>query len=485
MDEIAQNIEDKQFEAGNQILTEGSETEPCLYLVRQGYVTLSTNNGQFKQKVGPGGYFGVEQLLVPKDKNKSADASQSKKVLVPAQWSVSVPKGSSCVVGVLPLDDVQNVLDSDNQDELLAKLHEETLYGDDTIREEDDEDIEMEDVEAKKAEKKSETEEEKAKQRVKSAADTSEGQLMMQSRIKRKKFVQKSVNKLDSLEMISVLGDGEFGEVWLVSAPVNGKNEKFALKKLKKDPDTIDAIEREIAVTDGLCHPNVAELVHTFRTDESVFMLLGLVPGGELWELIYREDEDGNWSSGLEEANARFYSLVVADTLAYLHTRKYLYRDLKPENVMIDKDGYPVLVDFGFAKHFDDDLTFTFCGTPNYVAPEIVKNVGHNAGVDHWALGVLIYEMLSGEHPFFEEGMHQMEVFEGICQTKHYPLSSDVSEAAISLIDGLLEKDRTNRLGSLAGKEDDILGHKWFDELDLFAVRSRETRAPWIPTKKL
>lgn len=468
MDEIAQNIEDKQFEGGKEILTEGTETEPCLYLVRKGYVTLSTNDGEFKQKIGPGGYFGVEQLLVPKDKKKSDTLSS--KVLVPAQWSVSVSKSKPCVCGVLPLDDVQNVLYGENKEEIQATLKEETLYGDG--------DVVMKDA------KKTSEEDAKAKQKIKSAVDTSVGQQMVTKRLKRKKAVQTSLNQLDSLEMVSVLGDGEFGEVWLVSAPVNGKKEKFALKKLKQDADTIDAIEREIAVTDELCHPNIVELVHTFKTHDSVFMLLGLVPGGELWELIYREDADGIWNSGLAEAQARFYALVIADTLAYLHDRKYLYRDLKPENVMIDKNGYPVLVDFGFAKHFDDDLTFTFCGTPNYVAPEVVKNIGHNAGVDHWALGVLIYEMLSGEHPFFEEGMHQMEVFESICQSKHYPLTSDVSDDAINLIDGLLEKDLRNRLGSLAGKEDDVLGHKWFGGLDLFEVRSREVKAPWIPSKR-
>lgn len=467
MDEITKNIEDKKFEEGKQILEEGADTEPCLYLVREGFVTLSTNNGEFKQKVGPGGYFGVEQLLVPKDKSKPAQAS--KKVLVPAQWSVSVSGDTPCVCGVLPLQDVQNALDGDSGLDLEDRFNS---VGMDVILQPDAEDP-MKPLQRMPSEL--------SRPKITSAVETPEGQLIIKERLERRDTVKKSAPKLDNLEMLSVLGDGEFGEVWLVSAA----GHSFALKmQQKKDEDTMEAIDREIDVTQALCHPNIVDLVTTYDADQSIYMLLGLVPGGELWELIYREDDDGNWSSGLAEPKARFYALVIADTLSWLHSEKYLYRDLKPENVMIDADGYPVLVDFGFAKRNEDDLTFTFCGTPNYVAPEIVQNLGHNAGADHWALGVLIYEMLSGEHPFFAEGMHQMQVFEAICQDTHYPLQTDVSEAAKSLIDGLLEKDSTQRLGMLAGKQNDILEHDWFSGVDLYDLRSRKVEAPWIPKKK-
>jgi CRP-like cAMP-binding protein len=474
MDEIAQNIEDKVFKGGKQILQEGTDTEPCLYLVREGFVTLSTKSGEFKQKVGPGGYFGVEQLLVPKDKSRPNE--KSKKVLVPAQWSVSVSGSTPCVCGVLPLQDVQNVLDGEgNLDKATAKKLEDTPF---EVIIEKEREIPKPKV---KAGSTSTIERNKQKAKVNSAVDTDAGQMIISERLSRRRKVGNATRNLDDLEMLSVLGDGEFGEVWLVSAG----NQNFALKmQLKKGQDQAEAIEREINITKDLVHPNIVEMVHRYDTDEAVYMLLGLIPGGELWELIYREDDDGNWSSGLAEPKARFYALIIADTLAYLHNEKYLYRDLKPENVMIDSDGYPVLVDFGFAKKFDDDLTFTFCGTPNYVAPEIVKNVGHNAGADHWALGVLIYEMLSGEHPFFAEGMHQMQVFEAICQDKYYPLQTDVTAASQSLIKGLLEKDRSHRLGMLAGKEGDILQHEWFSSVNLYDLRSRSVTSPWIPLKR-
>jgi serine/threonine protein kinase len=287
--------------------------------------------------------------------------------------------------------------------------------------------------------------------------------------------------------MISVLGDGQFGEVWLVEATVDGEKEKFALKRQAKKDNLAD-IEREITVTQQLTtsHPCIVDLLHTFETEDSIHMLMGLVTGGDLWGVVYSEDEDGDWTSGIPESQAKFYALVMADTLSYMHAQKYVYRDLKPENIMIGDDGYPVIVDFGFTKQLCEDMTFTFCGTPNYIAPEIIKNTGHNAGADHWALGVLIYEMIAGEHPFYVDGMDNTDVFEAICIEKQYPLSKlkeDVSEATFDLVDGLLAKEPSLRLGMLAGKEGDILNHKWFNGLDLCELRAKKAEAPWIPPR--
>lgn len=121
------------------------------------------------------------------------------------------------------------------------------------------------------------------------------------------------------------------------------------------------------------------------------------------------------------------------------------------------------------------------CGTPNYLSPEVILNQGHGTATDHWSLGVMVYEMVAGENPFYYDDMPQMELFETIVKEKFYPLPDDVSDEAFYVIDGLLEKDPTYRLGSLAGKGKDIINKEWFKELDLCELRQKKFQAPFIP----
>lgn len=209
-------------------------------------------------------------------------------------------------------------------------------------------------------------------------------------------------------------------------------------------------------------------------------MLMRLVPYGELWDRMHIEDDKGSWSSGLPEDHAKFYAMSIADTLNFIHSRGVIYRDLKPENVLIDVDGYPVIVDFGFAK-FCSDKTYTFVGTPNYVAPEIITNAGHNRSVDFWAFGVTVYEMVTGENPFFFEGMDSVSLYHTICHDKHFSLSGE-SEEFVDLIDKLLKKNPIERFGMLHGGGCDIIQHNWFDGLELAQIRSKSFPAPWKPT---
>merc|ERR1719453_2943858 len=139
-------------------------------------------------------------------------------------------------------------------------------------------------------------------------------------------------------------------------------------------------------------HPFIVRLMETFKDDNRLYMVLEFCPGGELFSLLQRERR-------LNEEAAAFYGCMVMLAFEYLHNLNIIYRDLKPENLMIDAKGYIKVVDFGFAKHIKD-RTWTLCGTPEYLAPETIRNKGHGKGVDWWALGILIYEMVVGIPPY-------------------------------------------------------------------------------------
>ena len=161
---------------------------------------------------------------------------------------------------------------------------------------------------------------------------------------------------MESFEKHSILGEGQFGKVWLVSVtlPGNFGKQSFALKAQKKDDpyrgDSVDEIRQEIDVLGQMDHPYIVNLIHHYEDPEHLYILMGLVYGGELFDVIHSEQEDGTWTSGLPESDSKFYAMVLTDTLDYIHRKHFVFRDLKPENVLIDREGYPVICDFGFGK---------------------------------------------------------------------------------------------------------------------------------------
>jgi len=198
------------------------------------------------------------------------------------------------------------------------------------------------------------------------------------------------------------------------------------------------------------------------------------IQGGELYAVIHTSKRDG-----VPENHAKFYAAGIFEALWYMHRRGFVYRDLKPENVLIGSDGYPVLIDFGFAKYVPDK-TYTLCGTPLYLAPEVITNRGHNHAADHWSFGVLLYELMSGYTPFYRSGMDQSDLFRSILRAR-YHMSSKLSVDAADLVRKLLIKDPFLRFGSLVGGCSDILQHPFLSSIDIEKFRRKEIAAPVIP----
>lgn len=287
--------------------------------------------------------------------------------------------------------------------------------------------------------------------------------------------------KLKDLEKFRILGVGTFGKVWLVSHRVT--NIPYALKMLNKKEiighHQVEGVIREKNIMSSIDHPFVVNLIATFQDPRSLYMLIELVQGGELFSVIHTETRDG-----LPNANSRFYAACILESLSHLHHRHICYRDLKPENILIDGLGYCVLVDLGFAK-IVMDKTYTLCGTPEYLSPEIILSKGHDKGVDYWAFGVLVFEMIVGRSPFYSYGTDQVSLFKRIVQVKYaFPPGGVVIPQAQDLIQRLIIRRQANRLGCLARGDMDVRDHAWFSIIDVDKLLKKKIPSPWIPQIK-
>jgi len=297
---------------------------------------------------------------------------------------------------------------------------------------------------------------------------------------KGRKDEDEPVDSLDDLEFHRLFGAGTFGRVWIVSP--FGRTVPYALKIQCKrellDQRQAGGAQRERAVMVKLDHPFVCNLVNTFQDEACIYMLLQFVQGGELLNLI----QGGDVYGGLPESAAKFFAAGILEGLTHMHQRQIVYRDLKPENVLLDKDGYAVIVDFGFSK-IVSDKTYTFCGTPLYLAPEIILSRGHDRGVDYWALGCLVYEMLFGTTPFYARGIDQKGLFKRIVRGKwNIPKEhNSVNRSAIEFIWGMLQRRPAERLGCLAGGYRDIKNHVWLQEVNFGKLIKKKIQAPWVP----
>ncbi|XP_077186469.1 cGMP-dependent protein kinase 2-like [Paroedura picta] len=270
-----------------------------------------------------------------------------------------------------------------------------------------------------------------------------------------------------------ILGTGGFGTVDLVRYPHEGHDYFFALKRLRKDHivqkrQQAHVLMEKKVLQESHC-PFIVSLYGTFRDTRHVYLLLEFCKGGELWAKL-REVRY------FPEPVAAFCSACVIEALDYLHNQGIVYRDLKPENLMLDGKGYVKLVDFGFAKSLNPgEKTYSFCGTPDYLAPEILRHEGHDYAVDFWMLGVLIFEMIVGRPPFHssEPEKTYSKILDGIFS---FPVS--VSEAACSLVAKLCRRRPGQRLGTTGNGIRAIRKHRWFSAISWKKLALRQIEAP-------
>ncbi|KAK5153774.1 hypothetical protein LTR04_006170 [Oleoguttula sp. CCFEE 6159] len=276
-----------------------------------------------------------------------------------------------------------------------------------------------------------------------------------------KKIVGHSSKHLrcEDFELIKTLGTGTFARVWLVrlAAPKEGDQDKiFALKVLRK-PDVIrlkqvEHVRNERNVLAAVAgHPFITTMIASFQDQDTLYMLLDYCPGGEVFSYLRR-------ARRFNEPTSQFYAAEIVLILEFLHeSQGVAYRDLKPENILIDAEGHLKLVDFGFAKKVDNR---------------------HGCAVDWWAFGILVYEFLVGQPPFWDQ--NPMKIYEQIVEGKvRYP--SAMSSEARDLIGSLCTVDTSKRLGNIKGGAGAVKSHPWFRQIDWDALYHRRIQGPIVP----
>eukprot|EP00500_Bicosoecida_sp_ms1_P013981 CAMPEP_0203817846 /NCGR_PEP_ID=MMETSP0115-20131106/28697_1 /ASSEMBLY_ACC=CAM_ASM_000227 /TAXON_ID=33651 /ORGANISM="Bicosoecid sp, Strain ms1" /LENGTH=330 /DNA_ID=CAMNT_0050726791 /DNA_START=106 /DNA_END=1098 /DNA_ORIENTATION=+ len=277
---------------------------------------------------------------------------------------------------------------------------------------------------------------------------------------------------LDQFDLGVTLGTGSFGRVRFVTHKATKGH--WAIKMLKKAEvirlQQVEHMLSEKAILACLDHPFVVKLAGTFQDVKYLYMVLEYVVGGEFFTHLRK-------AGRFDNNTAKFYAAQIVQIFDYLHKQDFIYRDLKPENLLLDAQGYIKITDFGFAKRVAFK-TYTLCGTPEYIAPEVLLNKGHGKGVDWWTLGILVYEMLAGQPPFVDDD--PMGIYQQILAGKlTFPRYFDRN--AKNLIKKLLTADLTKRYGCLKGAAEDIKRHKWFNSMDFSALYNRALTAPVIP----
>ncbi|CAB1120572.1 unnamed protein product [Ectocarpus sp. CCAP 1310/34] len=281
---------------------------------------------------------------------------------------------------------------------------------------------------------------------------------------------------IDDFSSLRVLGKGSYGKVVLVRRKNTGV--LYAMKILKKgDVVRKRQVERtkiERRVLGNVEHPFLMRLHYAFQTDNKLYLVLDYCSGGELFFHLSRYKR-------FPEGVVRFYAAELVLALKHLHDNNIIYRDIKPENILLDADGHIKLGDFGLAKDNVSDSTFgaqSVCGTPEYMAPEVINKAGHGTAVDWWGLGMLMYEMLTGLPPWYTKD--RQKLFERL-RGAPLVIPKNVSAPSASIIGGLLTRNPSKRLGTLGALQ--VMNHEFFRGLDWAALLAKRIPAPLNPCR--
>jgi serum/glucocorticoid-regulated kinase 2 len=290
--------------------------------------------------------------------------------------------------------------------------------------------------------------------------------------------------KIDDFELLKVLGKGAYGKVMLCQRKNDEMGTLFAMKTLRKaalaKKGQLAHTSTERYVLQYLDCPFLTHLIYAFQTPDKLYMVLEYLPGGELFFWLKKEKK-------FKESRVQLYAAELTSALEAMHSADIVYRDMKPENVLFDADGHIRLTDFGLAKggvigDGPERGTKTFCGTPEYLAPEILENKGHGKAVDWWALGTLTYEMLFGLPPFFDTNVQRM-YSKILHDTLRFPKAdrAQASDAAKDMLRQFLTRRIPDRLGSGLNGPANVKSCSFFDAIDFNLLNTRSIAPEFVP----
>merc|ERR1712137_172827 len=276
---------------------------------------------------------------------------------------------------------------------------------------------------------------------------------------------------------MGTLGYGSFGRVKFAKWKQDGN--MYAVKFMKKHEiiklKQVDHINNEKRLMAQIDFPFIVNMMGFAKDDRYVYIVMECIGGGELFVHLRRARK-------FSDEQSKFYAALTADGFDHIHSKNIIHRDLKPENILLCQNGYSKLTDFGFAKILEPGTrTYTLCGTPEYIAPEVLLNKGHGKAVDWWTLGILIYEMIVGQPPFCDE--EPMGIYQKILAGKvYFPKYFDKN--AKSLVKKTLTADLSKRSGNLKDGAADVTGSKWFSDINYEDLEGMLIPAPFTPEMK-